>query len=180
MRKYLKQKMLEIQRGLQKGGDMGEFIMGQDAPGASTDAHVDKNKAILNYMVNSLRATRPWTRLLSILGFIGVAFSILAGIGMIVGRSLIPISDKAPPMAYLGIFYILTSVFYLVPSIWLSKYSSAISSFLKESDSIQLAKAIAYQKSFWKFVGITALVLIVIVALGIIAAILIPTLLLFR
>lgn len=159
---------------------MAEFIMGQDAPGPAMEAKVDKNKAILNYMVNSLRATRPWTRLISILGFIGVAFSILAGIAMIIGRNFFPISDKAPPLAFLGIIYMLTSVFYLVPSIWLSKYSSAISSFLKESDAIQLAKAIAYQKSFWKFVGITVLVFIVIAILGVIAATLIPTLLLFQ
>jgi hypothetical protein len=159
---------------------MAEFIMGQDAPGPAIEAKVDKNKAILNYMVNSLRATRPWTRLISILGFIGVAFSILAGIAMIIGRNFFPISDKAPPLAFVGIIYMLTSVFYLVPSIWLSKYSSAISSFLKESDAIQLAKAIAYQKSFWKFVGITVLVFIVIAVLGVIAATLIPTLLLFQ
>jgi hypothetical protein len=159
---------------------MAEFIMGQDAPGPAIEAKVDKNKAILNYMVNSLRATRPWTRLISILGFIGVAFSILAGIAMIIGRNFFPISDKAPPLAFVGIIYMLTSVFYLVPSIWLSKYSSAISSFLKESDAIQLAKAIAYQKSFWKFVGITVLVFIVIAILGVIAATLIPTLLLFQ
>jgi len=159
---------------------MAEFIMGQDAPGPAIEAKVDKNKAILNYMVNSLRATRPWTRLISILGFIGVAFSILAGIAMIIGRNFFPISDKAPPLAFLGIIYMLTSVFYLVPSIWLSKYSSAISFFLKENDAIQLAKAIAYQKSFWKFVGITVLVFIVIAVLGVIAATLIPTLLLFQ
>jgi len=159
---------------------MAEFIMGQDAPGPAMEAKVDENKAILNYMVNSLRATRPWTRLISILGFIGVAFSILAGIAMIIGRNFFSISDKAPPLAFVGIIYMLTSVFYLVPSIWLSKYSSAISSFLKESDAIQLAKAIAYQKSFWKFVGITVLVFIVIAVLGVIAATLIPTLLLFQ
>jgi hypothetical protein len=159
---------------------MAEFIMGQDAPHPPMDANVDKNRAILNYITNSLRATRPWTRLLSILGFIGGAFTILAGIGMIVGRNFIPVSDKMPPPEFLGILYILTSVFYLVPSVWLSRYSSAISSFLKQSDAIQLAKAIAYQKSFWKFVGIMVLVLIAIVVLGIMAAILIPTLLLFR
>jgi len=159
---------------------MAEFILGQDAPGPSMEANAHENKAILNYMVNSLRATRPWTRLISILGFIGVAFSILAGIAMIIGRNFFPISDKAPPLAFLGIIYMLTSVFYLVPSIWLSKYSSALSSFLKESDAIQLAKAIAYQKSFWKFVGITVLVFIVIAVLGIIAATLIPTLLIFQ
>jgi hypothetical protein len=159
---------------------MGEFIMGQDAPDPSTSANVHKNKAILNYMVNSLRATRPWTRLLSILGFIGIAFLIFAGIAMIVGRKFFPLSDKAPLLAFLGIIYILASVFYLVPSIWLSKYSSAITSFLKESDAIQLAKVIAYQKSFWKFVGIAVLVLMVIAVLGIIAGILLPTLLPFQ
>jgi len=159
---------------------MAEFILGQDAPDSPMGANVDKNRAILNYIVNSLRATRPWTRLLSILGFIAVAFTILAGIGMIVGRNFIPVSGKVPPPELLGIIYILTSVFYLVPSIWLSKYSSAISFFLKESDAIQLARAIAYQKSFWKFVGIMVLVLIAMIVLGIIAAILIPTLLLLR
>jgi hypothetical protein len=161
-------------------GDMSEFIMGQENPDPPMDAKVDQNKAILNYITNSLRGTRPWTRLLSILGFIGVAFTILAGIAMIVGRNLIPVSNPMPPMAFLGIVYMLTSVFYLIPAIWLSKYSSAITSFLKGSDAIQLGNAIAYQKSFWKFVGILALVSIVIAVLGIIAAILIPAFLAFR
>jgi hypothetical protein len=161
---------------------MSEFTMGQDVPKPpeAKDTSVDKNKAILNYIMNSLRATKPWTRLLSILGFIGTGFTILIGLGMIVGRNFIPISPKAPPLEFLGIFYILTSVFYLVPSIWLSKYSSAITSFLKGGDSVQLGNAIACQKSFWKFVGILVLVSIIIAILGIIAAILIPAFLVFR
>ena len=161
---------------------MSEFTMGQDVPESpkAKDVSVDKNMAILNYIMNSLRATKPWTRLLSILGFIGTGFTILIGLGIIVGRNFIPLSPKAPPLAFLGIFYILTSVFYLVPSIWLSKYSSAIASFLKGGDAVQLGNAIAYQKSFWKFAGIMVLVSIVIAILGIIAAILIPTFLAFR
>ena len=96
------------------------------------------------------------------------------------GGNFFPIPAEAPPLVYVGIFYILTSVFYLVPSIWLSKYSSAIDSFLKRGDSVQLGKAIAYQKSFWKFVGILVLVSIIIAILGMLAAILIPTYLAFR
>lgn len=156
---------------------MTEFTMGQDVPeppGAKA-ASVDKNRAILNYIMNSLRATKPWTRLLSILGFIGTGLTVLMGLGIMVGENFIPISPKAPPLAYLGIFYILTSVFYLIPSIWLSKYSSAIDSFLKGGDAVQLGNAIAYQKSFWKFIGILVLVSIVIAILGILAAILFPT-----
>jgi hypothetical protein len=161
---------------------MTEFTMGQDVPEPpkAKDTSVDKNKAILNYIMNSLRATKPWTRLLSILGFIGTGLTVLMGFGIIVGESFIPISPKAPPLLYLGIFYILTSVFYLVPSIWLSKYSSAIDSFLKGGDSVQLGNAIAYQKSFWKFIGILVLVFIIIAILGILAAILIPAFLAFQ
>ena len=168
--------------GKTKEGIMTEFTMGQDVPKPpkARDTSVDKNKAVLNYIMNSLRATKPWTRLLSILGFIGTGLTVLMGIGIMVGGNLIPMPPEAPPLAYLGIFYILTSVFYLVPSIWLSKYSSAIDSFLKGGDSVQLGNAMAYQKSFWKFVGILVLVFIIIAILGILAAILIPVFLAFR
>ncbi len=141
---------------------------------------IDRNRAILNYIRRSLRATRPWTRFLSILGFIGTGLTILAGIFMFIGQDFIPASETAPPLGFLGILYILTSIFYLIPSIWLAKYSSAISAFLKSGDAVELGKAMAYQKSFWKFVGILALVSIVLTAVGIVAAILIPTLLTFR
>ena len=160
---------------------MSEFTMGQDfpKPPETPDAGAEKNKAVLNYIMNSLRATRPWTRLLSILGFIGTGLTVLLGLGIILGKDFLPVSPKAPPLIFLGIFYILTSVLYLIPSIWLSKYSSAIASFLKGGDSVQLGNAMSYQKSFWKFVGVLVLVSIVFAVLGIIAAILIPSFLAF-
>ncbi len=141
---------------------------------------IDRNRAILNYIRKSLRATRPWTRFLSVLGFIGTGLTIVVGIFMLIGKDFIPASETALPLGFLGILYILTSVFYLIPSIWLAKYSSAISAFLRAGDAIELGRAIAYQKSFWKFVGILALVSILFAALGIMAAILIPTLLTLR
>ena len=152
--------------------------LGSSDPGAGRK--IDRNRAILNYIRKSLRATRPWTRLLSVLGFIVTGLTVLAGIAMIVGKNFIPVSENAPPMTYIGIFYILTSVFYLVPSIWLSKYSSAIAAFQKSGDAVDFANAMAYQKSFWKFVGILALVSIVLTILGIVAAIIIPTVLSVR
>lgn len=158
---------------------MRRFTDGSDSNDPGPEVSADSNKAVLNYIRNSLRATRPWTRLLSVLGFIGTGLTILAGIVMIAGKDFLPVSEKAPPLVFMGIFYILASVFYLVPSIWLSKYASAITAFLKAGDAIELGKAIAYQKSFWKFVGILALVSIIIALLGIVAAILIPVLLSF-
>ena len=161
---------------------MSEFTMGRDVsePPEIPSPGVDKNRAVLNYIMNSLRATKPWTRLLSILGFIGTGLTIIVGLGIILGRNFLPMPPDAPPLIFVGVFYILTSVLYLIPSIWLSKYSSAIASFLKGGDSVQLGNAIAYQKSFWKFVGILVLVSIVFMIVGIIAAIFIPTFLAFR
>lgn len=161
---------------------MSEFTMGQNVPEPpeAKDVNIDKNKAVLNYIMKSLQGTKPWTRLLSILGFIGTGLTVLVGLGIIVGKNFLPVPPDAPPLTFLGIFYILTSVFYLIPSIWLSKYSSAIASFLKGGDSVQLGNAMACQKSFWKFVGILALVSIAFAIVGIIAAILIPAFLTFR
>jgi hypothetical protein len=159
---------------------MHPFSDGLESNERGTDGNVDRDRAILNYIRKSLRATWPWTRLLSVLGFIGTGLMVLAGLGVIVGESFIPISDKTPPLVFMGLFYILASVFYLVPSIWLSKYSTAISAFLKAGDAIELGKAMAYQKSFWKFIGILALLSIVLTVLVVIAAILIPTLITLR
>lgn len=159
---------------------MQHLSAGQGSKEIGPDGSTDRDRAILNYIRKSLRATWPWTRLLSVLGFIGTGLMILAGLGLMVGESFIPVSEKAPPLVFMGILYVLTSVLYLVPSIWLSKFSSATSSFLKSGDAIELGKAIAYQKSFWKFIGILVLVSIVLTVVGVIAAILIPTLISVR
>jgi hypothetical protein len=159
-------------------------MMASSAGPAESDSGWDMNpktdRAMLNYISNALRATRPWTRLLSILGFIFVAISILAGLALLFGRKFLPTSADTPPMMLTGIINVAASIFYLIPSIWLYKYSSAISRFLGGGGAIELGHALAYQKSFWKFIGILALVSIIIAVLGILAAIFIPTLLFFR
>jgi hypothetical protein len=65
----------------------------------------------------------------------------------------------------------------LIPSIWLYKYSSAISRFLGGGAATELGNALVYQKSFWKYVGILILISMFVAILGILAAVLIPSLL---
>ncbi len=159
---------------------MQKFSDGSPSDESGAGRKIDHNRAILNYIRKSLRATRPWTRLLSVLGFIAAGLTVLGGVAMIVGKSFIPVSETMLPITYVGIIYILTSIFYLVPSIWLAKYSSAIAAFLKSGEAIVFGNAMAYQKSFWKFVGVLAVVSIVLTVLGILAAILIPAFLSLR
>ena len=153
---------------------------GQDVNESRPDINPKTDRAMLNYINNALRATRPWTRLLSILGFILVAVSILSGLALFFGRRFLPAAAETPPLLLTGTINIAASIFYLIPSIWLFKYSSAISRFLGGGGAIELGNALTYQKSFWKFVGIITLIVIIIAIVGILAAIFIPTLLVFR
>jgi hypothetical protein len=144
------------------------------------DSNQKTDRAMLNYIKNSLRQTRPWTMLLSILGFIAVALMILSGIAMIMGRNFLPLSTDAPALMLTGMINVALSIFYLIPSIWLLKYSSAISRFLSGGGAIELGNALVYQKSFWKFVGVMTLISLIVAVLGIIAAVFVPTLLLIN
>jgi len=153
---------------------------GQDVNEPRPDMDPKTDRAMLNYINNALRATRPWTRLLSILGFIFVAVSILSGLALIFGRRFLPAAAETPPLLLTGTINIAASIFYLIPSIWLFKYSSAISRFLGGGGAIELGNALTYQKSFWKFVGIITLIVIIIAIVGVLAAIFIPTLIMFR
>jgi hypothetical protein len=78
-----------------------------------------------------------------------------------------------------GAINVAVSIFYLIPSIWLYKYSSAISRFLGGGGASELGNALVYQKSFWKYVGIMILVSMMVAILGILAAVFIPSLLMF-
>ena len=126
-----------------------------------------------NPMIHSLGSTRPWTKFLSILGFITVALSFLMGISMIFIIGFVP-QPKGVPTGLVGIIYVLLSLVYLFPSIYLFKYSSSIARFLNSKREIDMESALGYQKSFWKFTGIVGCIMIVIVILGILAAIIIP------
>ena len=68
----------------------------------------------------------------------------------------------------------------MVSFIWLCKYSSAISRFLGGGGATELGNALVYQKSFWKYAGIVILISIILGIFGVLAAVFIPTLLMFK
>ncbi len=66
------------------------------------------------------------------------------------------------------------AVFYFFPSLYLHKYANAIGQAIITQKSHDINTALVHQKSFWKFVGIIALVMLGITILGFAAAIIIP------
>src|SRR6267142_5974567 len=118
-------------------------------------------------MIESLRQTKPWVRLLSILGFVGSAFMVMGGLfvitaslaGATIGGSL-GRSFRGPSFLIIGILYLLFAVLYLFPSFFLFRYASAIAAMLRGETVHGMEQALAAQKTFWRFVGIMAVVVL--------------------
>ena len=127
---------------------------------------------------NALAGTKPWVRLVSILGFISAGFMIVAGLFAAV---LGGFSDAMPAGATaIFLIYPLMGALYAVPSLYLFRYASRIDEYVRGGQEIQLELALDTQRAFWKFVGILCVISIVIAIVGIIASIAIPAFLLTR
>jgi hypothetical protein len=127
----------------------------------------------------ALGGTRKWVRLVSILGFIGSAFMIVAGIGMAVWGSAMP--DAAGPfpggMAVFGLVYVCMALIYLVPSIYLWRYGTHIGAYLRDPQAILLEAALEAQRKFWQFVGVLTVIMLVFMVGGIGLSIVLPVIL---
>lgn len=107
-----------------------------------------------------LARTKPWVRFASTLGFL---MSALALVSLFSG-SLVTILQSI----FVLIFALLA---YLIPSILLWNYGSLIGEYLRGSNSASFSDALAAQKTFWKYLGIMALIIVVVygtlIALGV-------------
>ncbi len=112
-----------------------------------------------------LDATRPWVRLMGIVGYISVGIMIVAGVGA--GLAGMAVGDVAT--ASLMIVYPLVAVLYIFPAMYLMRYASRINEFVATGQSQMLVAALDAQRSFWKYVAILTLVSL---ALGLVFAVL--------
>ena len=117
-----------------------------------------------------LQQTQPWARLISIMGFVSVAFMMIGG----VAAGAIGLATQNVQAAVLVIVYPLLAVLYIFPSMYLMRYSNRIREFVSQGQPAQLEAALDAQRSFFKFVGILTLAGIAVAALGTVAAIVIP------
>ena len=109
-----------------------------------------------------LRQTRPWVLFMGILCFIGSAFALLAGVGMLIMGAVAAAATKNPYTALIGFVYIPLGLVYIYPGLKLVKYGSAIGRLMETRASEALEDAMTQQKSMWKFSGISAIVMIVL------------------
>ena len=135
------------------------------------------NGAITDAMLDALRATKGWVRLIGILLFIAAAFTVLGAIGMTVGVGMMGPQRGMPPsgvFALFGVVYLAIAVIYIYLGLYLVKYSAAVGRLMGAGQVDAMEAALQYQRKFWRLAGIMALIMMVLAVFGIVAAIVIP------
>lgn len=155
--------------------------MNQYAPPQSNIEHTAVSGVdVTAAMIESLRNTKGWVRLVSIVLFLGAALSALGGlsVGLIAAvggtRAAAGAAGPAGMMVGIAVLYIVFGVLYGVLAYYLFQYASSIGRLLAQGDVDHMEAALAYQQKFWKIAGVLVLIMLIVFALGIIAAIAVP------
>ena len=121
-----------------------------------------------------LARTKPWVRFIAILGFVMSFFAI--GSTILTFATMSRMRAGGPPgffvgmmLVQVGLATVIWILFYLVPSILLWNYGTRIADHLREEDSASFLAALSSQKSFWKYLGIVALVVAALYGLAVAA-----------
>ena len=115
--------------------------------------------------VDMLRQTKPWVTFLSVMGFISTGLMLFAGVGMILVGAIAPSGASPFPPALFGVMYLPMAFVYIYPSLKLWSYSGAIGRLMATRSMADLEAALAQQKSFWKFVAILTIAMMVLYVL---------------
>ena len=125
-----------------------------------------------------LKKTRPWVRFMSVLMFVGAGLMLLVGLFVGLAGGVGAFSKANPEMSTafragfgvgMAVVYGLLAALYIFPALKLWKYADRIRDLCNSMHTLDLEKALNEQRSFWKFVGVMALVMICIyvVAIGV-------------
>lgn len=144
------------------------------APPQSTVRDVNGGSGLMtDSIVASLRKTRPWVLLLSVLGFIGTAFMVIAAVPMLLGGGMMGSSAMqgmegaeifgGGMMIGMGVFYLVLAIIYFMASLYLLRYAGSIKRAVAGMQVGDLEVALAQQASFWKLMGILSLISIIAV-----------------
>ena len=133
---------------------------------------MDKQIMVSDEMLAALKSTRPWVMFLSILGFICLAFMVLGSLMFIVVGSAVTQQAKLPAFfgPGFGMLELLLALIYFFPFLYLLRYGIAIGN-IPGYGQAAMERALQQQKSFWKFMGILMIILLVLYAVIFIGAI---------
>lgn len=104
-----------------------------------------------------------WGKFLSIVGFAGTGVLILVGMFFEAVMSMFPMPSGAElGFSGFGIFYVLMSLLYFVPSLFLFRYATKIKQAVKSEDQYLFSQAVVNLRRLFVFVGILTAIMLVI------------------
>ncbi len=140
-----------------------------DRPDAMTRAATGPQEVSLQTL-EWLRRTKPWVRFLAVLGLVATALSVAAITALGLTAEALP----GAPASLVRILPLAAGLFilalHLPPLLLLNRYANRIGRLLRSGATLDLEEALRAQKSFWKYLGILTLVVIILYILGLIAA----------
>jgi len=124
---------------------------------------------------HNLHSAGKWSQFLSILGFIGTGFMVLGGISVSIMTAFIP--DTKPnifpfPMALFGVIYIVFAGVYLLPILYLFRFSNSIKQAVALKKQDQLSIAFNNLRAHYKTFGIIMIVIMCLYPIMIIGMVL--------
>ncbi len=122
-------------------------------------------------VVGLLRQTKPWVRLLAVLGFIGIGFMLLASVSMLALGSTLGSGLPAGFGIAMMVGYMVMAGIQLPAVIFLNRYASRIGALVNSGAPGDLEAAISAQKSFWRYLGILTLIVLCLYILAILGMI---------
>ncbi|WML89804.1 DUF5362 family protein [Thiothrix lacustris] len=133
-------------------------------------------------IINALKKTRPWVLLLAILGFIGAALMAVMAVPMLLGSTMMSGLEGveaeqlgamagAGVMIGMGVVYLIFAAIYFMASLYLLRYAGFIKQAVSSHNVTDLEAALSQQASFWKLVGIMALIFTIFMLLAIVVGI---------
>ena len=135
------------------------------------------NAGVSQGVIQQLAGTKGWVRFISVLMFIGAGLMLLIALLMAAMGSAMASATKNPMFAggmgiFLAAIYGAFAFLYIFPALKLWKYATCIGNLISTNSITDLESALNEQRSFWKFIGImTLLVLIPFAVMAIIALI---------
>jgi len=139
------------------------------APQASLDdlAGAEAAAPVPPSIIETMSQTRTWVRLVAVLFFIGI---FLGGVAAVLMASFGPMAGSVARASMLFPMLLVAGL-YLPPAVFLWQYASRIRRLKEGGGMAALEDALVRQKSFWKYVGILALVLIVLYGVALVGLI---------
>jgi hypothetical protein len=116
-------------------------------------------------VVEALRQTKPWARLLAMLGFIGIGLMVLASLAMLAFESSMKIGLPRGFGVGMMLVYLFMAGLQLPAALFLNRYASRIGDLLSSQSPSDLQEALVAQKSFWRYIGILTLIVVCIYVL---------------